>query len=566
MRKRIARIVRASPAMAALRLARMQHIARSVGHEDWRTLIERDRDLWKERLAAADGPSVLIATSTGGHFAINVFDRVLAASLTLRGARAAFAYCDAALPACQIAEYGRVARPGSLDRRPPSSDFCGYCHEPARRTSAALGLPIHLFSRFISSDEAREARSIAERAKLDRLAEIQFHDLPVGEHARAGALRFFARADAAGEPAAEAVQRNYLEAAIRTAMAAERMMMDAGVEVVVAHHGVYVPQGVLAAVARKLGRRVVTWNPAYRRSCFILSHGDTYHHTLMDEPQESWDSTPLSAGERVRIKTYLESRAKSGANDWISFNHPARGSTEVFGALALDPSRPLIAAFTNVFWDAQLHYRSNAYSTQMDWIRDTIAWASSRPDLQLALRIHPAEETGAVPSRQRAAQEIAAAFPTLPANVRVVPASSPISSYAIAELANAALIFATKMGVELTSMGLPVIVAGEAWIRGKGLTVDPLSPTAYRMALDALPAAGRLPEPQIERALAYAHHFFFRRMIELPFLREDPGPRQMATNIGSLVELEHERHPGLDAICDGVMHGSPFLMPRAAAA
>ena len=54
-----------------------------------------------------------------------------------------------------------------------------------------------------------------------------------------------------------------------------------------------------------------------------------------------------------------------------------------------------------------------------------------------------------------------------------------MSTYALMSLCNAAIIYGTKMGVELTSVGLPVIVAGEAWIRNKGLTHDASSPEEY---------------------------------------------------------------------------------------
>ncbi len=35
-------------------------------------------------------------------------------------------------------------------------------------------------------------------------------------------------------------------------------------------------------------------------------------------------------------------------------------------------------------------------------------------------------------------------------------------------LCDAVLIYGTKTGVELSSRGIPVVVAGEAWVRGKG--------------------------------------------------------------------------------------------------
>jgi hypothetical protein len=85
-------------------------------------------------------------------------------------------------------------------------------------------------------------------------------------------------------------------------------------------------------------------------------------------------------------------------------------------------------------------------------------------------------------------------------------------------LCNSAIIYGTKMGVELTSVGMPVIVAGEAWIRNKGLTEDASSPDEYFRILDRLPFPGPLGATQLARARRYAYHFFFNRMIPLPFV------------------------------------------------
>ena len=168
---------------------------------------------------------------------------------------------------------------------------------------------------------------------------------------------------------------------------------------------------------------------------------------------------------------------------------------------------------TNVIWDAQLHYPGNAFPTMLDWIVTTVEYMKSRPDLQLVIRVHPAEVTGALPSRQRVVDELQRRFPTLPANIIVIPPDRPASSYVIAAQSNVALIYASRMGVELAALGLPVIVAGEAWVRNKGITSDARDRAHYLELLAQLPLAARLSEEQAARARKYAFHFFFRRMI-----------------------------------------------------
>ena len=182
------------------------------------------------------------------------------------------------------------------------------------------------------------------------------------------------------------------------------------------------------------------------------------------------------------------------------------------------PDRPYLALLTSVVWDAQLHYASNAFPTMLDWVRETILYFRRRPDLQLVIRVHPAEVRGLVPSRQRIADEVGRWFPELPANVFVIGPEHQASTYALTDHANAVAIYNTKTGVELAAQGRPVIVAGEAWIRGKGFSIDVSTPEHYFQVLDRLPFREGMSPAEIDRAIRYAYHFFFRRMIPLPFI------------------------------------------------
>src|SRR5690606_13007349 len=112
---------------------------------------------------------------------------------------------------------------------------------------------------------------------------------------------------------------------------------------------------------------------------------------------------------------------------------------------------------------------------------------------------------------------------------------------------------------ELTSMGIPTIVAGEAWIRNKGLTSDAQSPEHHRKLRDALPFGRRLDAATGERARRYAYHFFFRRMIPLPFMEPTGGWPPYRPNLQSLGALQPGATPGLDTICEGILSGRPFV-------
>ena len=50
--------------------------------------------------------------------------------------------------------------------------------------------------------------------------------MAVGEHARAGALRYFARGDLSGEPEGEAVLRRYLEASLVSVSGYRRLLHE----------------------------------------------------------------------------------------------------------------------------------------------------------------------------------------------------------------------------------------------------------------------------------------------------------------------------------------------------
>ena len=561
------RVIRRLPALwRATRLARRWYHARSGAYPDWQPIISADGPIWQAaRIAAAGGPRVLLASSIGGYAHAVTLESALGAALTFRGADVHVLLCDAALPACAECEASMYPNLNRFLAHGPAPDLCRDCRWPAERVYSTLGFTVHKYSDWITPDDAAAARETARTLPSGDIVGYTLDGVGVGEHAHAGALRFFASGSLDSEPTGEAVLRRYLEGALRTAYASRRLMRAVRFESAVFTHGIYVPWGIVGEVARREGVRVAAWNVAYRKRRFIFSHDDTYHHTLMTEPHDHLDQRQLSPSEDAELGRYLASR-RDGLFDWIVFHRPRRTNpAETAQRLGLDPARPVIGLLTNVTWDAQLHYPANAFPNMVEWLVQTCEYFATRPDLQLLIRVHPAEMSGFPPSRQPVLAELRTRIPQLSPNIVVVPPDSDMSSYTLMSLCNAAIIYGTKMGVELTSVGVPVIVAGEAWIRNKGLTHDASTPAEYFDILERLPFADRLTGPRLARARRYAYHFFFNRMIPLPFVEPKAGYPIYRLRLRRMDELRPGASRGLDTICDGILHGRPFVLDEHAA-
>jgi len=529
---------------------------------DWVKIVSTDKSEWAAALEAAkSGPDILIATSLGAQYPVATIEGLLAVALTLRGAKVHFLLCDEVLPACSECGIDWYPSQKQFVRHGPGKDLCKSCFSFGIKMFKPLGLPVLRYSDFMTNDELQQIDDTSRKLPFRDIGSYRMDGMAVGEHAMAGALRYYARGDLQEESFAEPVLRRYFKASLITTSVMKRLFGRIRFECAVFHHGIYVPQGLIGEAARRENVKIVNWNPAYRKKTFIFSHSDTYHHTLMTEPTSKWENLRWTSAMEAELMAYLKSRWYA-TNDWIWFQKkPQEDLDSIVQELGVDLSKPSIGLLTNVMWDAQLHYPANAFPNMLDWILQTIKYFAGRPELQLIIRVHPAEITGKPRSRQLIVDEISKVFPKLPPNIFVVPPASRISTYILMMQCNAVTIYGTKTGTELASMGIPVIVAGEAWIRNKHITMDSSSPADYFKILGQLPVKKAQDDETTRRARMYAYHFFFRRMIPLEFMDVAPAWSFYKANVSSIRDLLPGSSKGLDVICDGILGNTDFIYP-----
>lgn len=528
----------------------------------WKLLLRKDKNFWKSKLInSKKGPKVLIATSTGAYLPGTILESVLAVALTLRRANVHILLCDSALPACSMATIGSCKNAKKFAHYGITKYLCMECFSSAYSMYNSLGIRVHRYSDFLSFEERQKADRISLSTPFKEIEKFTLNKVSIGEHAVSGALRFYQRGTLEGKYYAEDVLRRYFKASLLTAYATRKILKKYNFESIVLHHGIYVPQGIISEVSRKEKVRVITWNPAYRKKCFIFSHNDTYHHTMMAEPVSKWENIVWTQDMEDKLIRYLKSRWK-GTRDWIRFNeNPKEDMDIISNELGINFSKPCIGMLTNVVWDAQLHYPENAFPNMIEWTLQTINYFIKRPELQLLIRVHPAEIRGLIPSLQRIIDEIKNVYPIIPKNIFIIPPESQISTYAVMLKCDSVIIYGTKTGVELSSMGIPVIVAGEAWIRNKGVTTDVSSVRDYFQLLDQLPMNKRMDDVLVRRARKYAYHFFFRRMIPVECTKPEKGKYRYRLNLSTIRDLEIKKDKGIDIICNGILKGNDFIYP-----
>ena len=380
----------------------------------------------------------------------------------------------------------------------------------------------------------------------------------MGEHALAGTLRYYAKAYL-DDNYSEKVLRRYFSAALITYYSCKNLFKKKKYHSLVLHHGIYVPQGIISDTAIKFGISTSTWHTAYRKQCLIFSHNGTYHKTLLSETKDTWFNFDFTKKKKKKIENYLSNRW-SGSKDQISFskNFIKVKKTKSFKN-KINKNLPAVLLLTNVLWDAQLHYPNNAFQSMMDWIFYTIDYFIGKKNLQLIIRIHPAELTGTLPSRQKVNDEIKKKYEFLPENIIIIGPDEPENTYELAKLCDCAIIYGTKTGVELTSMGIITIVAGEAWIRGKELTIDVNSIEEYLKTLQKIPFNHRMSEKKIFLALKYAYYFFFRRMIFVKSIKHVNKHNVFEYRIRDVNQLNPGIDKGLDVICNSIILKKNFV-------
>jgi hypothetical protein len=499
----------------------------------------------KSKLNKSDSKGeILISTIISGEISPVRFESTLGSKLSMEGYSPQYLICDKVLEACQFFKYNSypkninwLAEKSSLKK-----NLCDSCFFSAKNKLSRVGNTIYLSTLLDNMDIS--LNQFLQLSSSD-LIKFKYNDINVGEEGLAAYLRYYCVSTYSDNSLSHIILAKYVFSAYMMTVALDNYFLSNNTKLVVCNHGVYVPNGVTVRVAKKYSLPVAVWNLSYRKGTFLFSLGDTYHKEMLNDFW--WKDFEFTNFHKNTIKTYLASR-RTGKQDWVSFQKDDEKLIDLSSiSLAAREYEEVYSMLTNVLWDAQIHFEENIFKDMLNWVFYTIDYFIQNPNKLLFIRVHPAEDRGVLPTRQRVVDEVHNRYSNLPKNIIIIDSQSPITSYDCADLSNIILIYGTKMGAEISAQGKPVIVAGEAWVKGKGFTFDPNSIDQYLSMLNQ-GSSLRLTDEKKLLALKYAYYFFFERCIEIPFFkyRKSYPPFKIPLSLNNVNEIKNDK--GLNLI------------------
>jgi hypothetical protein len=513
--------------------------------------------------ATADPPSpgaerVLFMSWRGWstHLAI---ETVLAHAVQRRGGAPVFAYCGGRLPICDVMP---------VNAAPPMP--CHSCREYAAGAIRAAGfeaVAMHdVMDVGISVKIAR--RRVAGLASVAECESYMDQGLPLGRLVRISVAWFLSRGTLSETPQVLETYRSFLVSGIVAARGLRAVLERTGAKRVFMLNGTFFAENILSALAEQRGLPFGTYEKGFIRDGVVMTPSAPASRLMV--PPEAWEQariTPLTTVEAEAIDTYLDERRRGGGaldNFWRDRNEDAG---LIRRQLHLETGRPLVVMFCNILWDSAVLERDIAFPSMGDWVVGGIRWAQAHPEVDLVIRIHPAEvKLRNHPTRERMAEHISASVSELPPNVRVIEAEDPTSSYVFMEEAAVGLVYTSTVGLELAARGIPVVVAADTHYRGRGFTLDPATQDAYWAALDGvLGSPPNAAERDRIRDLArrYAVLFFFRFHQVLAAVHEE-GRSRPEIRVTQASELDPGRNAAMDRVVSGILDGVPPIAPPGA--
>ena len=120
------------------------------------------------------------------------------------------------------------------------------------------------------------------------------------------------------------------------------------------------------------------------------------------------------------------------------------------------------------------------------------------------------------------------------------------------------IVYASKISLEFASLGKPVICCGEAWIKNKGITFDPINKKEYLSLLNTkINVLQKIAKKKKNQGLKFAYYFFFKRTFFIKYIKKHIFP-SYRMDLKNLIKIR-DRDKNLELIVNSIINNKDVI-------
>lgn len=483
-------------------------------------------------------------------------ETALGLALSLRGAEVGMVYCDGSLSGCVLR---------SVKQPKPVSEWhkiCPKCSLTGKAIFSAAGLGVIEYGSYLTPSDILHFRKLINQVSTSEYFNFRWENVRVGALALSATHRYYLGCNPEQANEADQIKREYLFSALVSTLVSKRIIEHIRPTRIIMLHGTYVEWGPIFDLAIKAGIPVTRYMVGYERDTLYFktaTSADTRHlYKLNPETEAEVNAMPFDDNEYNDIARYMQNRQQGKRERVNLFKQERQDPASLKIGFGFDKDQPLWCIFPHLSYDSVFFTDSNMFPTHTEWMLQVLKTISVTSDINWLIKIHPAERVHGVVTRTE--DMIKEYLPELPGHIRIIPSDSDINPYDLMQVIDGGVTNYGTVGLELTTLGKPVIISGLAHYANKGFTHEAATPEEYLALIKRASSFGPLSDEQVRLAFKYAHLFMLRRQIPFQLVKQDDGDIRLAFD--ALEDIKPGNIPILDFLCERILTGGEFILNR----
>lgn len=271
--------------------------------------------------------------------------------------------------------------------------------------------------------------------------------------------------------------------------------------------GVWAVSGVYTGVAAEIGLSTTTYDSG-PGSLFIGHDGVAAH--FCDVPKVTNDVLEETAGDLAERK-HMTSAAQRKIE--IRMRGDDEYRLQPVASSASAKHQWDIVVPLNLRWDSAALCRQRLFASVGDWLSQLLAWVERHPEARVAIRQHPCEKLTAFRGTDDFSK-LLWQYPGLGERATYFSAEDTVNTYDLIAGAKVVLPFTSRVGIEATMLGKPVVLGTKCYYGSCGFVSSPDTVAGY---FDCISRAlsGSLSVSEEERERARVAYYLMECCLEL---------------------------------------------------